>query len=271
MNDRIAIIGTGNMGGALLKGIGNANFTPSENIHLFDANTDKAKTLAHQSGATYCKTLKDAVTKCNVIIMAVKPNMVSQVAENIAKDLNKGTVVCSIAVGVPIAEYRKYIPNEYDLFRIMPNTPALVGEGMSIISFEEGTSQISVDKVLKIFSCVGKTEVMDEKLMNQVTALTGSSPAYVYMMIEAMGNAAIKSGIPADICYKLAAQAVLGTSKMVLETGTHPAILKDQVCSPAGTTIAAVESLEKSGFRYSLMEAMEQCINRANEISSEKK
>lgn len=267
MNDKIAVIGTGNMGSALAKGICKAGIIPTENMYLYDSDTEKVKALAKITGANVCDSLKNAVTNSNVVILCVKPNIVEKVTEELSGYLNPGTVICSIAVGVPIAQYRKSIPSEFDFFRIMPNTPALVGEGMSIISFEEGTSKDSVEKVLKIFACAGKTEILDERLMNQVTALTGSSPAYVFMMIEAMGNAAVKSGIPADISYKLAAQAVLGSAKMVLESGLHPAILKDQVCSPAGTTIEAVEALERNGFRYTLMNAMDQCTKKTEEIS----
>lgn len=267
-NEKIAIIGTGNMGAALAKGIAKAGM--SDNLVLYDKDTRKAEEVASLTGAVLCSSLRDTVGKSSIVILCVKPNIVLCVTEEISKYLNAGTVVCSIAVGIPIKKYREFIHPSFDFFRIMPNTPALVGEGMSVICHEEGTAKDSVEKVCKIFSCVGKTRVMDEKLMNQVTALTGSSPAYVFMMIEAMGNAGVKSGIPADISYELAAQAVLGSAKMVLESGLHPAVLKDQVCSPAGTTIEAVEALEKNGFRYCLMDAMNQCTKRVEEISSKK-
>lgn len=268
--DKIAIIGIGNMGSALVKGIVRKGIIPSENIILYDTDSEKTEKLAEEIGATASFDLKEAVGSSGTVILCVKPNIVLNVAEEISSYLNKGTVVCSIAVGIPISRYREYISNECDFFRITPNTPALVGEGMSVISFEEGTKKDSVERVLKIFSCAGKTQILDEKFMNQVTALTGSSPAYVFMMIEAMGNAGVKSGIPADVSYRLAAQAVLGSAKMVLESGLHPAVLKDRVCSPAGTTIEAVEALEKSNFRYALMEAMNRCTERAKEISGGK-
>ena len=267
MKEKIVIIGTGNMGGALASGLTSSNLVPSNNIFLYDTDLEKAKIKAEELSSNYCDSLKCAVKSGDIIIICVKPNIACKIAEEITEYLNPGSIVCSIAVGIPIKEYRKYIPKEYDFFRIMPNTPALVGEGMSIICYEPQTSVISIEKVLKIFSSVGKTEVLDEKLMNQVTALTGSSPAYIFMMIEAMGNAGIKLGIPSVISYRLAAQAVMGSEKMVLDSRLHPAVLKDQVCSPAGTTIEAVEVLEKTGFRNCVMQAMSVCAERAEEIS----
>ena len=268
LKDKIAIIGTGNMGSALAKGIAGSGM--AENLMLHDTDINKVNQFARSISATACSSIQEAIHKSQLVILCVKPNIVLSVAQEVSKFLNPGTIVCSIAVGVPIAKYRTFISGDFDFFRIMPNTPALVGEGMSVISHEKGTSEDSLEKVLKIFSCAGKTQVLDEKLMNQVTALTGSSPAYVFMMIEAMGNAGIKSGIPSEISYKLAAQAVLGSAKMVLESGLHPAVLKDQVCSPAGTTIEAVEALERNGFRYCLMDAMNECTKRAEEISEKK-
>ena len=148
----------------------------------------------------------------------------------------------------------------------MPNTPALVGEGMTLISYENNIDENDIKNVKKLFESVGKVEILDEKLMNEVTALTGSSPAYVYMFIEAMADAAVLSGIPRGIAYKLAAQSVMGSAKMVLESGKHPGELKDEVCSPGGTTIEAVSELEKNGFRSAVIEAMNVCTKRAREI-----
>jgi len=137
---------------------------------------------------------------------------------------------------------------------------------MTLISYDNNISENDIKTVKAIMECFGKVETLDEKLMSEVTALTGSSPAYVFMFIEAMADAAVLSGIPRNIAYKLASQAVLGSAKMVLETGKHPGELKDQVCSPAGTTIEAVSSLEKNGFRYAVIEAMDACTKRAREI-----
>ena len=141
----------------------------------------------------------------------------------------------------------------------MPNTPALVGEGMTGVSPNEAVKEEDLEKAMKLLSSFGKAEVIPEKLMDAVVSVSGSSPAYVFMMIEAMADGAVKLGMPRDKAYTFAAQAVMGSAKMVLETGRHPAELKDMVCSPAGTTIAAVQVLEEAGFRAGLIDAMEAC------------
>ena len=152
------------------------------------------------------------------------------------------------------------------------NTPALVGEGMTLMCYDDNIlSREDFLNVKKIFECFGKVEVLDEKLMNEVTAVTGSSPAYVFMFIEAMADGAVLSGLPRDLSYKLAAQAVMGSAKLVLETGKHPGELKDQVCSPAGTTIEAVKTLEKHGFRYAVIDAMEECTKEPEKLEKDKR
>ena len=152
------------------------------------------------------------------------------------------------------------------LIRIMPNTPLLVGEGMSVLSAGEGVSEEELREVEELFALSGKTAILPEHLMDAVTAASGSSPAYVFLMIEAMADAAVEGGVPRSDAYKIVAQAVLGSAKMVLETGKHPAELKDMVCSPAGTTIEAVKVLEEAGFRGALMDAMEVCMERSKEL-----
>ena len=148
----------------------------------------------------------------------------------------------------------------------MPNTPALVGEGMAALTINENVSKEEADIVLNVFNSFGKGEIVPENLMDAVTAVSGSSPAYVFMMIEAMADAAVIGGMPRSQAYTFAAQAVMGSARMVLETGKHPGELKDMVCSPAGTTIDAVASLEKNGFRSSMIEAMVSCMNKSKEL-----
>ncbi len=153
------------------------------------------------------------------------------------------------------------------IVRVMPNTPALVGEGMAAICPNDLVSKEETEEVISIFESFGKAEIVEEKLMDSVTAVSGSSPAYVYMFIEAMADAAVLEGMPRDKAYKFAAQAVLGSAKMVLETGMHPGALKDMVCSPGGTTIKAVATLEKHGFRNAIIEAMRDCAIKSKEMS----
>lgn len=149
----------------------------------------------------------------------------------------------------------------------MPNTPAMVGQGVTAISPGDRFDKEELDNIIEIFSSFGRVEIVDEKLMDGVTAVSGSSPAYVFMMIEAMADAAVLEGIPRQQAYAMAAQTVMGSAKMVLDTGIHPAILKDNVCSPGGTTIEAVASLEKNGFRTAIIEAMKECANKSREMS----
>jgi len=153
------------------------------------------------------------------------------------------------------------------IIRTMPNTPAMVCEGMTAVCPNPLVSKQELEYICKLLSSFGKAEVVAEYMMDAVVAVSGSSPAYVFMFIEAMADAAVKEGLPRDKAYKFAAQAVYGSAKMVLETGKHPAVLKDMVCSPAGTTIDAVEVLERNGFRSSVMQAMDACAKKAKALS----
>jgi len=180
----------------------------------------------------------------------------------------KNPIVISIAAGIMIADIEKRISDYAKIIRVMPNTPAMVGECMAGICYSDcNISKEELKDVTDLFDKVGKYEIIPEKLINAVTCASGSSPAYVYMLIEAMADASVKLGLPRDKAYVFSAQAVLGAAKMVLETGEHPGILKDKVCSPAGTTIAGVEALEENGFRNAVMKAFEACYERAEELS----
>lgn len=261
---KIGFIGAGNMGGAMIKSLIASNQYIASDINIFEIDDNKIKEFS-KLGANVSASIDDLVDKCEIIILAIKPNIIKNTLSEIKSKFSKKVLV-SIAVGIPISFYKSIIGKDKKVVRVMPNTPALVGEGMSIISSDDLVDKIELEIVLKMFECMGKVELLEEKYMNEVTALTGSSPAYVFMFIESMADAAVLRGIPRNIAYKLAAQAVLGSAKMVLETNLHPGVLKDQVCSPGGTTIQAVKSLEKNSFRYSIIEAMDECTNKAIEI-----
>ena len=205
----------------------------------------------------------------DLIILDVKPIYVRDVIDEIRPALN-GKAVLSIAAGwtVSMLENALYGTSATYL-RVMPNTPALVGEGMTAICDNTTFSKEDFNYAKGIFDSVGKTKVLPERLFDGVVAVSGSSPAYVYMMIEAMADAAVKEGIPRVYAYEMAAQSVLGSALMVLSSGTHPAALKDAVCSPGGTTIEAVEVLERKGFRAAIMDAMGACAARNRERSKE--
>lgn len=266
MDRKIGFIGAGNMGCAMIRSIAKSDIVKSDKIYVYDLDVEKISKLKDEIGINQSKSEKDVVENCDIIIIAVKPNIVETVLEKCKNLFDSKKILVSVAVGVPIKFYKKIIGEDKKVIRTMPNTPALVGEGMTLVSPDSIISKGEVDYVMSIFDCFGKAELLDEKLMSEVTALTSSSPAYVFMFIEAMADASVLSGLPRNLSYKLAAQAILGSAKMVLETGKHPGELKDMVCSPAGTTIEAVSTLEKNKFRYAVIEAMDVCTKKAKEI-----
>ncbi len=266
MGRKIGFIGTGNMGASILRGVIRSEAAKPEDILIFDTDSDKVGAMTSETGVMAMESNRQLVELSDYIVLAVKPVYVKQVLGEIKDFLSKDKVLVSIVVGISSNKLKTYIGEGCKVVRTMPNLPLMVGEGMTLISFDESISNVEKTHVKKLFEGSGKVEELEERLMTQVTALTSSSPAYIFMMIEAMADGAVSQGIPRNLAYKLAAQAVLGSAKMVLETGMHPGQLKDQVCSPGGTTIKAVEALEKSGFRYSIINAMNECTAKAMEI-----
>lgn len=266
MGIKVGLIGTGNMGAPLLKGVIKSGAAKPEDIFIFDVDRNRREALATEAGVQVADNNAALVRGCDYIVLAVKPVYVTQVLEEIKDAFTEEKVLVSIAVGITSKTLRSVIGNKGKIVRTMPNLPVLVGEGMTLVCFDKNMNDKEKAFVRSLFAGSGKVEELEERLMSEVTALTSSSPAYVFIMIEAMADSAVEQGIPRKLAYTLASQAVLGSAKMVLETGLHPAELKDQVCSPAGTTIEAVHSLEKNGFRYSIIEAMKECTRRALEI-----
>jgi pyrroline-5-carboxylate reductase len=266
MDKRIGFIGAGNMGAALLRGVAGSGLVSPDKIKIFDVDREKTSKLKKETGINVSTGNNELVENSDIIILAVKPNYVKSVLEECRNSFSSDKILVSIAVGVSLQTLHDIMGESVKIVRTMPNIPVVVGEGMTLISFDRNIEEKEKSQVKKIFECSGKAEELEEKLMSEVTALTGSSPAYVFMFIEAMADAAVLSGIPRGIAYKLASQAVLGSAKMVMESGKHPGELKDQVCSPAGTTIEALVALEKNGFRYAVMDAMNECTKKAREI-----
>ncbi|MGI6669265.1 MAG: pyrroline-5-carboxylate reductase [Acetivibrionales bacterium] len=271
MTMKVGFIGIGNMGASLVRGAIRSGTIGHENIVIFDIDPDKTKKLSKETGVKIASGSAELASECGCIVLAVKPVIVQNVLEEIRNYITDNKIIVSIAAGVTISSLKSVIGEYKKVARVMPNLPVSVGEGMTLVCFDENMQGNEKKFVKSLFEGSGKVEELEESLMSEVISLTGSSPAYVFMMIEAMADGAVLQGIPRALAYKLAAQAVLGSARMVLETGLHPGILKDQVCSPAGTTIAAVNSLEKSGFRNSLIEAMKECTRRAKEICHESK
>ncbi|APF27312.1 pyrroline-5-carboxylate reductase [Clostridium sporogenes] len=267
MNKVIGFIGAGNMGQAMVGGIVNSKLVVPENIVLSDLN-EKALAAANEKFGVRVTTNSDELAKeADILVLSVKPNLYPIIIKGIKDSVKKDVIVVTIAAGKALEDTENMFGKRIKIVRVMPNTPALVGEGMAAICPNDLVSKEETEEVISIFESFGKAEIVGEKLMDAVTAVSGSSPAYVYMFIEAMADAAVLEGMPRDKAYKFAAQAVLGSAKMVLETGMHPGALKDMVCSPGGTTIEAVATLEKHGFRNAIIEAMRDCAIKSKEMS----
>lgn len=266
MNKKLGFIGCGNMGSAMLEGIIGSGIIDSKNIYC-SAKSEESKKRLQEKFAVNVSSNIDVAKEVEILILAVKPYLFSEVISEIKTFIKKDAIIVSVAAGIEIADIENLFEIEnLKVVRAMPNTPALVGEAMSAICPNKNINEIEVEIVEGIFNSFGKCEVLEEKYFHGFIALCGSSPAYVYMFIEAMGTAGIKSGITAKQAYILAAQSVLGSAKMVLETGEHPAVLRDKVCSPGGTTIEAVNELEKSGFKSAVIKAMESCEKKSKEM-----
>jgi len=261
---KIGFIGGGNMASAIIHGVISSGLCKESDVCVCDISQEALKKYDEKIKTS--TNNKDALV-CDYIVLAVKPFVLSKALEEISTESVKNKVFISIAAGISVSEIKSILGKDAKVVRVMPNTPAQVGEGMTVIATPDNSVEKSeLSQVVKIFDAVGKTEIMQEAMINVVTGISGSSPAYVFMMIEAMADAAVTGGIPRDIAYRLASQAVLGSAKMVLDTGKHPAELKDMVCSPKGTTIEAVSELEKRGFRSAIIEAIKKCNDKANNI-----
>lgn len=259
----IGFIGAGNMSTAMIGGIINSKLFNSNQIFGFDVNEDKRKNIGIKYNINVCDNIEDVILKSKYIILGIKPYHYEGVLKKISNQIDD-KVIISIAPLKTIDVVREYANQNIKVVSSMPNTPALVGAGMSAICFSENILENEKEFVTNIFKSFGKVEEVAETLFPAVIAVSGSSPAYVYMFIEALADGAVRLGMPREQAYVFASHAVLGSAKMVLETKEHPGKLKDNVCSPGGTTIEAVASLEKTGFRNSVMEAMDCCVKKIN-------
>jgi len=266
MNKKIGFIGCGNMGEAMLKGIIDS-FDNAENIFVFIPNKDRQKDLKKKYGINISSTSTELVNSSEIILVAVKPNILPMVMENIKSVVDDSKVIISVAAGVTIAAIEEKLGNKAKIIRTMPNTPAFVGLGMTSMSPNRNVTPEEVIITKQILEGFGEVEEVPETLIHSVIGVSGSAPAYVFMFIEAMADAAVLAGMPRNKAYKFASQTVMGSAKMILETGMHPGALKDMVCSPGGTTIAAVTELEKTGFRSSVISGIIKCIEKSEEMS----
>ncbi len=244
MKFKAGFIGTGNMGGALAHAVSKT----AESVTLFDINTKKAEALSLEIGAKTASDIKELVAVSNFVFLAVKPNVILKLAEEIKGYLKPETVVVTMAAGVSLEELTAVL-GSYNCIRIMPNTPAAVGEGMILYCCAKNVTKETEKGFLELMSACGKTDLLDEKLFDAAAALSGCGPAFTYMFAQSLADGAVSCGVPRDKANAYAAQTLLGSAKMLLESGKHPEQLKDEVCSPGGTTIEGVLALEKGGFR----------------------
>ncbi len=262
---RIGFIGCGNMAKAILKGIVAKGLFPVSEVIAADQSAEALEVVRKELGIQVTKDNKEAA-RAEILVLAVKPfhfeTVISEIRDYVAPD----QLIISIAAGQTIENIERFFEKDICLIRTMPNTPALVGAGAAGICKNKYVSEQQLQTAIDIFSSFGIAEVVSEKMIDTVIGVSGSSPAYVFMFIEAMADAAVADGMPRAQAYRFAAQAVLGSAKMVLETGKHPGELKDMVCSPAGTTIEAVKVLEEKGLRSAVIEAQMACVERAKNM-----
>lgn len=267
MNKKIGFIGAGKMAQAMIEGIVQSKAISRESI-LASAATEKTiQKLKDKYGIRTTLNNWEVAEFADILILAVKPDLHSPIMKEIKKKVKPDTIVITIAAGITLEDMEKELGFQVKAVRTMPNTPSLVGEGMTVICPNDRLSEDEVKAVEGIFKTFGKTELLEEKLMDAVPAISGSSPAYVYMFIEALADGGVRNGIPREKAYRLASQAVLGAAKMVLETGMHPGKLKDDVCTPGGATIEAVITLEERQFRGAVLAAMESCSSKLKKLA----
>jgi pyrroline-5-carboxylate reductase len=268
----LGFIGAGNMASAIIKGALNKNILDTDSICVYDVDNNKCKELKDSLGINIASSIESLCEDSGIIFLAIKPNVMASVLNEIVQfDLNeenkRDRPIVSIAAGWSSDKIKSITGAHKKVLRVMPNTPLLAGEGMSVFEVPSNFEEKDFQFIEHIFSSLGKVEKVPVKLMDAVTAVSGSGPAYVYMFIEALSDAGVLYGLPRDTAITLAAQTVLGAAKMVLDTGKHPGKLKDEVCSPGGTTIEAVKVLEQSAFRGSVISAVEQCAKKSKALS----
>lgn len=261
---RLGFIGAGNMASAIVHGAVEKKAASANHIAVYDIDSEKVKTLQESCGVHGAASLDELCERSDMLLLAVKPNVLPEVFKELCK---RDLPLISIAAGWSAEKIKESYGNHKRVLRVMPNTPLMVGEGMSVFETPSSLSEHELTFAKKLFSALGKVSYAQAKQMDAVTAVAGSGPAYAFMFIEALADGGVLCGLPRAQAMTLAAQTLLGAAKMVLDTGTHPGALKDAVCSPSGTTIEAVKSLEQGGFRGTVIEAVEACAKKSGALA----
>ncbi len=268
-NLKISFIGGGNMAEALLSKALSCGVISAENTMVCDIAEPRLEYIKTNFNTQTTKDAGEAIDFADIIILAIKPQYYIN-AVNGFSDKFENKAAISIMAGLTTMQIKQSLHESCRVLRVMPNTPALVGEGMSVLCAENTLKESELDFSKELFNAVGQVEILSENLFDIVTGISGSGPAYVYMFIEALSDAGVFNGMPRNVSYKLASQTVLGAAKMVLETNLHPGTLKDMVSSPGGTTIEAIASLENDGFRKAVINAVNKCTEKSKYLSREK-
>lgn len=264
-NKRIGFIGGGAMAESLIRGMLNANLVMPSQIRVNDISKERLDYLSSSFAIATASDMQQIVTAVDVLFLTVKPQVIAGVLDKIAPLVDKTTIVVSVAAGVTIATLQSKL-TEVPIIRVMPNTPVAVGEGMAAMALGQFATKENSDSIAAVFASVGRVVTVSEDAMDAVTGLSGSGPAYAFVLIDALSDAGVRVGLSRQTSIMLAAQTLLGAAKMVLETNEHPAVLRDKVTSPGGTTIAGVHVLEQQGVRAALIDAVVAATNRSSEM-----
>src|SRR5215472_4610701 len=264
---RIAVLGAGKMGGILLQAFLRSGLFTADQIAATVAHDLRAEALSKQLGFAVSTDNRRAVEGADIVLLAVKPTQVVQLVREVSPSLKPGALLLSIAASVKTSAIEEAIGGSPAVIRAMPNTPAMLGAGITALCRGRFVEDEQLALAEKIFSTVGRTVVVDERHMDAVTGLSGSGPAFLYIILESLAEAGVNVGLPREIATQLAAQTAYGAAKMVLETGSHPALLKDEVTTPAGCTVDGILELEEGGLRVTLIKAVKRATERARELA----
>jgi pyrroline-5-carboxylate reductase len=263
--DKVAVLGAGKMGNTLIHALRRGGL-PADRIIATGRREEPLRRIAEREGVATGRDNRAAVTGADLVLLCVKPQVVAEVLDEVGEALGESQVLVSIAAGATTQLLEDHLPGQVPVIRAMPNTPSLIGAGMTALCGGRWASDTQIETAREVFTAMGRTVVLDERYFDAVTGLSASGPAFVYIIIEALAEGGVKAGLPRNVATELAAQACFGAAKMVLDTEAHPALLKDDVTTPAGCTMDGILKLEEGGLRVTLIKAVIEATRRAGEL-----